>query len=341
MTDHTLPQGVIAMPGVDNLNEVLARGGLTAKILVVNRSAGLYFGRQQPAFKKPDHMTYEEFGNYVATGLETWERNLRTSLKSAANLLGVNVLAADTRPNITGISYTPRPQDLDHDQLVQQLIGPGFMVGENPHKPCLALLSAPGRIFDQGIVTPFADAPPLKLVYADVRNPGNPLVVTIDLQALWNRLPAPLGDQHDHRRANLIGRAFDALVREVAAHGYEFDINNVWSFTGPGANDTYPVDRASKYGELISTGDWLEYTNAQVVPSNLVREGGLRVSDTHSEVDSLRLRDWVHGLVTKVYEVPEEQAFVLEHDTVLEDRYASARKGELSGNAMLSVIARP
>jgi hypothetical protein len=224
MSKLILPPGVSMMPGVEELNAHLAKAGLGIKILIVDRTAGHNFGRRQPADVKTD------------AEIDAWQRDLRLGEAAAATLLGSGTVLGG-QPNVTGIGYTNRPQDIPFGDLVQQMLGAGFL-DSNPHKPCLALMAGPNKCMVHGVITPFADAPPQKYVYADLSKPGNPLVITVDLQALWNRLPAPLGDELDNMRADLIGRVHGEFISVVTGYGREYDPANLWSFTGPGAHDS-------------------------------------------------------------------------------------------------------
>ena len=340
MTHLTLPSGVTEMPGTDALNAHLATAGLGVKILIVDLTAGLYFGRRQPENVK----TEIEYG--------TWQRDLRIGESTAAELLGSGTVLGG-QPNVTGIGFHPSPQRLPFGDLVQPLLGAGFL-DTNPHPACLALVAGPHNVTKHGIITPFADAPPQKYVYADLTDPANPLVITIDVQALWNRLPAPQGDNLDHMRADLIGRVHNEFMSIVTGYDRAYDSAHLWSFTGPGANDSYPIGLESKYGKLIAPGDVEEFVVTKRVPkehtggsAKPVEDGtlGTDAGDGMREVTSLRLRDWAHNLAITVVGVPEKQAFVLAHDTGLDPRYSSARMnasagkpGGRSSNAMLSLV---
>lgn len=323
---NILPAGVQMMPGVGALNKQLNTAGLAATIMIVDRTAGLDLGRRMP-----DGVTTRE-------QRATWEAGVRESVATAAEILGTGTLVGN-QPNLAAVGYASRPQDITFSQLVQPLMGAGYLPADNPHRPCLALLAGSHNCIGNGIITPFADAPAVKLMYVDVSEPDDPHIITVDGQALWHRLPARQGDELDVMRANLLGRMFREL--ELAANNYDYDPGKVWACVSPGANNLFYVNRDSKYGKLISSEDWEDFTTTHLAPADSVPEGvGTPAGNGMKRVSQLRLREWVTRSLIELHRVPEEQVLVLPHCTVTDTRYASARGRMRSGNAMLSMVHR-
>jgi len=156
--------GIVTMPGLGRLNEVLGREGLGARLVVVNRSAGLTFGRR---------MLPDLFADQVAE----WQQQTRASCAAVVEALGMKVPDEGLLP-ITAVGYSSDPDAIPKQKLVRLTRGPGFLDDDNPHEPCLALVSTSALSEAVALAVPFADAPPVYMVYTGRRFNGSTFVVT-------------------------------------------------------------------------------------------------------------------------------------------------------------------
>lgn len=335
----TLTMGFVTMPGVAALNRALAEAGLTADVKVINCNAGLSFGRRASS-------SDAAHGN-SAELVEATVDSLRRSVTRVGATLNLRVSASGL-DNLTAVGFSAEPHKLDAADLVQITMGPGFLIDNNPHAPCLALVTPADLALDLALLTPFADAPPVWGVYIGQRLNGSWFVITFCIMATWHRLPETEGD--------LVRQTVREVKRQVEAEGAPFSLENLWVFVGPGASEGFEF-KGSRSGKL-SQPERDSYVHTELIPNPKAGEPG--EADT-IEMPYLNLRGWVAGLfrtlekrevdgVTVYNGVPEGQIFELAHNTVTSVCYKSKRglmgRGEmppgfvLASNAMVGVVRR-
>lgn len=323
MTATILRPGMFQAPNVGPLNKLLAEGGLKAEVLVVDCNADLSFGRNQPKAATESWQIQE------------WRDKLNRSVDTVTDILGLG-RTEDGIANVTAIGLTPAPQRLPHNELVRSTIAAGFTVEENPHEPCLALVSNSELSIGLGLIVPFADAPPVYLVYVGHDRVGMMFVVTACIQAMWHRLPVPTFDDTSEiaaMKANLVQRTLDGMAAEVRAHGVTFNPRNIWAFVGPGASEEFYV--AGKYAPLI--GQYApQFLVTKLVPARpddakFMAMTRPSVHEGWVYIDELNLRGWVASLLREAG-IPDRQVSVVEHDTVNSTCYTSKRGRERGVN---------
>lgn len=305
--------GYVPMPGVAALNRRLAELRLEADVHVINCNAGLAFGRRAASTDPAAGNSPEQVAATV--------RNLKASLNHVDETLRLP-FGPKSIPNVTAVGFSLAPHLIPADQLVQSTQGAGFLLTENPHPECLALVSAGDLALDLALLTPFADAPPVWGVYADEHN-GRPLVVTFCIMATWTRLPRSQGD--------LVRRTIAEVRARVGAKGAVFDPRNLWVFVGPGASEGFEFkgDRSDK----LDPEDCEAFVHTELIPNPKFGEPG---EPEFILMPYLNLRGWVTDLfrrddltVDKNGEpaggVPVLQVFELAHNTVTSTCYKSKR----------------
>jgi hypothetical protein len=306
-----IDRNVFTMPGQGVLNQMLERLELTARVLIVTRDAGLRLNRRQPKY-----VTTEE--QQLA-----WLDKLHDSTQVAADLLGF-----DARMPMTGIGHTDQSQDLTFSELVQQTLGSGYIPTKNPHKPCLALVSDHYCSTQLGFITPFADAVPLYMVYI-----GKTGVFTVNALVPWHRAMAPTtNDPLAAEKPDLIGWIIHELGSRVAHNFERFDAENLVAFIGPAANAGLYIDPTSVYANLISPEDIERFTIQRVVPASLTKVGEPN-DDGMVKVRELFLQSWVASMLTRQ---GIDRVFVLPHNTIQDDSYASDRRQPGAASSMVS-----
>jgi hypothetical protein len=333
MTATILRPGMFQAPNVGPLNRLLAEGGLKAEVLVVDCNAGLNFGRTKPkAVTEPEQ-------------IQEWQDALNNSVNTVTDILGLG-RTQDGVANVTAIGLTSTPQRMPHQDLIRSTIAAGYTVEENPHEPCLALVSNSDLSIGLGLITPFADAPPVYLVYVGFDRFGVMFVVTASIQAIWHRLPVPTFDDAPEvaaKKANLIQSTLNKMAYEVEGHGVIFDIKRVWAFVGPGASEEFYV--GGKYAALIGPDYAAQYVVTKLVPADPTNANFMAMArpseyEGWMYIDELNLRGWVAGLLRDAG-VPDRQVSVVEHDTVNSMCYSSKRGRERGINLLQQPITLP
>lgn len=323
-----LPMGYVRAPGSRTLNALLSRFGLGADLVVVDCNAGYTFGRREtvndPAevakADQPDATDKDRAKVRTPDQLAERRTELRASVNQLAHALKIPMAPLDAnsgvRPLITGVGYDPRPHRLPKDQLVQAATGHGFLVDEYAHGPSLGLVLPANLARDIALLTPFADSPPVFLVYVGYTRHGEPLVVTATAQANWLMLGGGVFDfdgSIDQPVYDLLGRLVAGVKSKVEMAGGDFENNNLLAFVGPGASEDFKI--VDKY-DRIGRDDWDRYVHTKEVPTG---EG-----DETKDIDYLNLRGYTVGVLHR-RGVPLGNMFELAHDTVTSLCYSSKR----------------
>jgi|GEM_PF-4474502 len=306
-------EGYVIMPGVAALNRRLAKLGLVADVRVINCNAGLAFGRRASSIDPAAGNSPELVANTVT--------NLRNSTADVAATLGLTV-GPDGVANLTAVGFSLAPHEIDADQLVQRTRGAGFLLTENPHPACLALVCDGDLVFDLALLTPFADAPPVWGVYIDEVD-GKLIVVTFTIMAAWHRLPRNEGD--------LVRRTVAEVKARVEAKGAVFSARNLWVFVGPAASEGFEF-KGTRSGKL-DPEDRARFVHEELIPNP---KFGAEGEPEFIVMQYLNLRGWVTDLFRRddltvdadgnpAGGVPVLQVFELAHNTVTSTCYKSKR----------------
>lgn len=323
-----LPLGYVRTPGSLTLNTVLAKFGLAADLVVVDCSAGYTFGRRETV-NDPDLVAKADAPDAtdadrarVKSHDQLAER--RTELRASVNQLShaLNIpwagLPVDgtLRPLVTGVGFDFRPHRLPKDQLVEVAAGHGFLIGEYTHKPSLGLVLPAHLSRDIALLTPFADAPPVFVVYAGYTRNGQPLLITGTAQGNWLVMSGEFSPQApaDAGAPDIIGRLINVIRQQVQAAGGDFDANNLFAFVGPGASEDFEL--AGTRPEKLTSAERDHYMHTKEVP-NPKGEGTV-------DVQYLNLRGWVTDRLRAF--MPVDHVFELAHNTVTSICYTSKRQ---------------